>query len=90
MKVLSDNKQLDWVQQLVDKGMEDFLTSSVACYKNYQRVPVHMIGSIAYHFEDNLRRVGARMGIEIGTIIKKPIFGLVNYHMKQHFTKKTS
>jgi N-acetylglucosamine kinase-like BadF-type ATPase len=88
MKVLSDNKELPWVQELVDKGMEEFFLSNIACYKNYQRVPVHAIGSIAFHFEANLRRVGEKMGTQVGTIIKKPIFGLVNYHMKQHFSKK--
>ena len=88
MKVLSNNKELPWVQELVDKGMEEFFLSNIACYKNYQRVPVHAIGSIAFHFEANLRRVGEKMGIQVGTIIKKPIFGLVNYHMKQHFSKK--
>jgi len=90
MKLLSDNKELEWVDELVNKGMEEFFTASICCYKNYQRVPVHLIGSIAYHFEDNVRQVGERMGIQIGTIIKKPIFGLVNYHMKNHFAKKIS
>jgi glucosamine kinase len=88
MKVLSDNKDMLWVQTLVNKGMQDFLESHIACYKNYQRVPSHFIGSIAHFFEKNLREVAANMGIEVGTIIKKPIFGLVNYHMKNHFAKK--
>ncbi|MBX7202778.1 MAG: hypothetical protein K1X77_06880 [Bacteroidia bacterium] len=90
MKVLSDNKQHTWVQELINTGMETFFNTHISCYKNYQRVPVHFIGSIAYHFESNLRQVAARMEIEAGTIIKKPIFGLVNYHLKHHFTKKNS
>ncbi|MFN5372487.1 MAG: BadF/BadG/BcrA/BcrD ATPase family protein [Bacteroidia bacterium] len=88
MKVLSDNKENDWVQEIVNKGMAEFLKTHVQVYKNYQRVPTHMIGSIAYNFEDNLRKVGATMGVQVGTIIQKPIFGLVNYHMKHHFQKK--
>jgi N-acetylglucosamine kinase-like BadF-type ATPase len=88
MKILSDNKKLEWVELLVNKGMEDFFMSHVTCYKNYQRVPVHFIGSIAHHFEDNLRNVANKMSIQVGTIIKKPIYGLVSYHMKNHFTKK--
>ena len=72
----------------VNKGMAEFIRTHVQVYKNYQRVPTHMIGSIAYNFEDNLRTVGASMGLQVGTIIQKPIFGLVNYHMKHHFQKK--
>ena len=88
MKILSDNKDLPWVKNLIDQGMQDFFNSHVACYKNYKRVPVHFIGSIAHHFEENLRATGDSMGITVGTIIRKPIFGLVNYHMKNHFSKK--
>lgn len=90
MKILSDNKQLEWVQNLINTGMKDFFNSHVTCYKNYKKVPVHFIGSIAHHFEENLRATGHEMGISVGTIIRKPIFGLVNYHMKNHFLKKTS
>jgi len=87
MKVLSENKQNPWVQQLIQQGMEAFFQSHVLCYKNHQRVPVHFIGSIAYHFEENLRKVADNLQVNVGTIIKKPIFGLVNYHLKNHFTK---
>lgn len=87
MRVLSENREHPWVQETVSKGMEDFYISHVACYKNYQRVPVHFIGSIAYYFEENLRNTASRLGIRVGTIIKKPIFGLVNYHLKHHFKK---
>lgn len=90
MKVLSDNRTNSWVNDLVNDGMKLFLSSHVACYKNYQRVPTHFIGSIAYHFEDNLRFAAAPLGVNVGTIIKKPIFGLVNYHLKNHFSKKAS
>lgn len=87
MRVLSENRDHPWVQEIVNRGMEDFYTTHVACYKNYQRVPVHFIGSIAYYFEDSLRNTASRLGIRVGTIIKKPIFGLVNYHLKHHFKK---
>lgn len=90
MKVISDNKHLPWVQETVNQGMRDFLRTHVQCYKNSQKVPTHMIGSIAYFFEENLRQTADTMGIRIGTIIKKPIFGLVNYHLKNHFHKNIS
>jgi N-acetylglucosamine kinase-like BadF-type ATPase len=89
MKVFSDNKTNPWVQETVNQGMRDFLRTHIQCYKNHQRVQTHMIGSIAYFFEENLRKEAETMGISIGTIIKKPIYGLVNYHMKHHFQKNS-
>jgi hypothetical protein len=62
----------------------------VLCYKNYKRVPVNFIGSIAFNFEEILRAEGEILEIKVGTIIQKPIFGLVNYHMKNHFSGKIS
>jgi N-acetylglucosamine kinase-like BadF-type ATPase len=88
MKVLSENAELEWVQDTINQGMKAFMESHIILFKNHQRVPTHMIGSIAYYFESNLRDVASKYGVQIGTIIKKPIFGLVNYHLKNHFSKK--
>jgi len=88
MKVMSEQRNLDWVQEHVRTGMKLFLNTHIACYKNHLRVPTHVIGSIAFYFDTILREEAEKMGIKIGTTLKKPIFGLVEYHMKQHFSKK--
>jgi N-acetylglucosamine kinase-like BadF-type ATPase len=90
MKVMSENAELEWVQETINKGMNEFLESHILLFKNHTKVPTHMIGSVAYYFEQNLRDEAAKYDVTIGTIIKKPIFGLVNYHLKHHFSKKTS
>jgi N-acetylglucosamine kinase-like BadF-type ATPase len=87
MKVMSQHRELDWVQQQVRGGMKLFLETHIMCYKNHNRVPVHLIGSIAYYFDTLLKEEAAKLNIQIGKILKKPIFGLVEYHMKQHFSK---
>ena len=43
---------------------------------------MHFIGSVAYHFQEELRAECAKDGIEVGQIIKKPIDGLAAYHLK--------
>ena len=43
---------------------------------------MHFIGSVAYHFQDELRAVCEAEGITEGAIIKKPIDGLASYHLK--------
>ncbi len=88
MKVYSENKDLDWVNNTVAAGMRDFLENHVACFPNYQKVPVHFIGSIGYHFEEIVRQECSKMGITAGQIIKKPIHGLVDYHMKYLIKKE--
>jgi hypothetical protein len=88
MKVYSANKDLDWVKQTVAAGIRDFLENHVACFPNYKKVPVHFVGSIGFHFEDIVREECGKMGITPGNIIKKPIHGLVDYHMKYLIKKE--
>ena len=54
----------------------------VKCFSNWNSEPVHFIGSVAYHFQEELKAVCAERGITVGAIIKKPIDGLASYHMK--------
>ncbi len=85
MKILSDNKDLPWVKNLSRSRYAGFLQLSCCLLQNYKRVPVHFIGSIAHHFEENLRATGDSMGITVGTITVSPNFRFANYHMKNHF-----
>jgi len=51
-------------------------------------VPVHFVGSIAYHFEDILRKHCDNLKIKIGMITNKPVDYLMLYHMQKDFGKK--
>jgi N-acetylglucosamine kinase-like BadF-type ATPase len=82
MKIFSSFKDNAYVKTTVAAGMKHFLENHVCCFSNHQTVPVHFIGSIAYHFEDILKAEAKKLNIEVGNIIKKPIDGLVDYHMK--------
>jgi hypothetical protein len=67
---------------MVYNGSVEFLRNHVCCFPNHQKYPVHFIGSIAFHFEDILRKAAESLGIKVGNIIQKPIYGLVDYHLK--------
>jgi N-acetylglucosamine kinase-like BadF-type ATPase len=82
MKIFSSFKDNAYVKNTVVAGMNHFLVNHVCCFANYKSVPVHFIGSIAFHFEDILKAEAKKLGIEVGNIIKKPIDGLVDYHLK--------
>jgi glucosamine kinase len=82
MKIFSTYKDNAYVKNTVAAGMKHFLENHVCCFANYKSVPVHFIGSIAFHFEDILKAEAKKLNIEVGNIIKKPIDGLVDYHLK--------
>lgn len=88
MKIFSDHRDNPWVVETIANGSRLFLQNHVQCFPNYRKVPVHFVGSIAYYFEDILRNVAGRMDIQTGNIIQKPIYGLVDYHIKYLITNR--
>lgn len=82
MKTISKFKHTEYVQQMIHDGMRAFLLRHVCCFPNHREVPVNFVGSIAYYFQDILKAEAELLGITVGNVIKKPIDGLVEYHLK--------
>lgn len=45
--------------------------------------PVHLTGSVAYHFRSVLQSVAQELGIRLGRIEASPLDGLVRYHAEK-------
>jgi len=79
-KFLSAHKQDAYVTDLIKNGFVDFLTHHVCCFNQYKTVQTHFVGSIAFHFKAILEEACSEKNINIGSIIHRPIDGLVEYH----------
>ncbi len=80
-KFLSDNKDHIYIQQLVNKAFSEFIDRHVRKYKDHNTLPIHFVGSIAFHFKEILYLVLQERNLELGIVIKKPIDNLVDYHI---------
>lgn len=89
MRFCSEHRKVQYIRDMIHEGMYEFLNIHVCCYKNYREVPVHFVGSIAYHFEEVLREHCKNLKIEIGIITDKPVENLVEYHLK-NFAQQTN
>lgn len=87
---ISKHKQHPYFHQIIQEGMTLFLQNHVCCFPQYKDVPVHFVGSVAYHFSEVLRAVADTLDIRIGNIIKHPVEHLVNYHVKYLFLKQNA
>lgn len=72
-----------FIKDLVKKAMLEFIDRHLVKY-NVPDWEHHFIGSIASHFEEELRAVMQQRGLRLGNIIKHPVHALLNYHMAQH------
>jgi N-acetylglucosamine kinase-like BadF-type ATPase len=82
MTFLGRHKSDPFVQDWLDEGFKSFLDVHVACFEGASGMPIHFVGSVAYHFQDALKKACADRGYRMGNIIKKPIDGLAQYHVE--------
>lgn len=81
MTFLGKHQEVPQVISWLEEGFQAFIDVHVKCFANYKEVPVHFVGSVAYHFQDVLRHVCDREGIQMGSLIKRPVDGLAKYHV---------
>lgn len=68
------------VRDIVIDNFEDFIRNNILAYGDKFRT-INVVGSIAYHYKEQLTEAASRNGFQIGKIIKSPIEGLMEYHM---------
>jgi hypothetical protein len=60
--------------------MEEFAENYIKQFDNYKRCPVHFIGSIVSKKEE-LEIVSKNTESKIGNVLRRPIDGLIAYHI---------
>ena len=67
------------VRAVVIDNFVDFLRYHIQPY-NRPDLPVSFVGSVAWHYQDELREAAERLNFQLGTVLKTPLAGLVRYH----------
>lgn len=83
MPILIRHKELKYCQNVIADGIQQFIDIHVKCYENYKETQVNFVGSMACLLSDELRIICNANEIEIGTIIRKPLRNLVEYHLRE-------
>jgi glucosamine kinase len=68
------------MKDIVTQCFHSFFKTNICKYTDYQNLPLHLIGSIAFIYQDILTEVAKKYNVTIGNIIKQPIEELVKYH----------
>lgn len=67
------------IRNVVIQNLIDFLRYHINPYHR-QDLPVSFVGSIAWHYQDELREAADRLNYKLGTVLKTPLAGLIRYH----------
>ena len=77
---LAQNIDEPCIHALVLGSFKSFLKRTVMQYENFRNSKVHFIGSVAFYYKTILAEAAQEMNIQLGTIIKSPMEGLIKYH----------
>jgi N-acetylglucosamine kinase-like BadF-type ATPase len=81
-KFLIQHKETEFCKKIIFKGMKSFVKNYIRQFENCKEVPVHFVGSIAFYLKDELQLTFDKYGLQLGNVLRRPIDGLIAYHIK--------
>jgi len=82
-KFLTDIRTTAYGQNLLRKGLLEFIETNIKWYPQYHSCKCHFVGSIAFIFADELRAVCKENGVHVGKIIQQPIHDLLAFILER-------
>ena len=77
---LAENRGHYMIENIFEDGLNDFFFNHLYKYRESWTLPINFVGSIAYGFKDVLKELCSTYELELGTILKRPMDGLMRYH----------
>ncbi|RKR81812.1 N-acetylglucosamine kinase-like BadF-type ATPase [Mucilaginibacter gracilis] len=78
-KFLSEIKSSAYSQDVIKRGLLEFIDQCIKTYPDYNDYNCHFVGSIAYYFRNELKTLCEENGVHLGKIIKRPINELLAF-----------
>ncbi len=75
-----------YIKKLITEGFNDFIATYLEPLLNdYKKdTPVYFVGTVAANFQDYLRETADKKNIIINSVIKEPIYNLLNYYANKN------
>ncbi len=72
-----------YCRRLVENSMNEFIERNLSQYTDFVDQRICFVGSVAYHFRDQLRNVFNKQHLKLGEIEKDPMNGLLLYYQNK-------
>ncbi|RTL60917.1 MAG: N-acetylglucosamine kinase [Sphingobacteriales bacterium] len=77
---LAENRGHYMIENIIEDGLNDFFFNHLYKYGESWLYPINFVGGIAWGFRDVLQDLCKTYELELGTILKNPMEGLIRYH----------
>lgn len=81
-KIYSAFRKDALIQQILKEGFQEFVTYHLLPYDQIEKREIHFVGSIAYHFKEELSEVLVKNGLTPGNFLANPVERLLQWHLK--------
>jgi len=65
------------------RSFQAFFDEQVCKYPGHEKLPVGFVGSIAWHYGEILLETATENKLNVGTILKSPMEGLIRFHLNE-------
>ena len=79
---LAENRGHYMIENIIEDGLNDFFFQHLCKYGEIWKLPVSFVGSVAHGFKDVIADLCHSYEFELGTILKNPMQGLIQFHSK--------
>lgn len=69
-----------FIEKLVKQNFQDFVDRQATKYTNHQHLEISFVGSVAYHFQKQLKEVLDTNRLKFGKVFQAPMEGLIEYY----------
>jgi len=77
---LAENRGHYMIENIIEDGLNDFFFTHLCKFSESWKLPIHFVGSVAHGFKDVIKELCNSYEFELGTILKNPMEGLIEYH----------
>lgn len=77
---LVENRGHFMIENIIEDGLNDFFFNHIYKYPESWKLPIHFSGSVAHGFKDVLKDLCSSYELQLGTVLKAPMAGLVKFH----------
>ncbi len=83
---LKEHREDEYVKKLIKDGFRLFMDAYLVpmSQKYGGKHPIYFVGSVAANYQDLLREVAKEKKINISSVIKEPIYNLLNYYVNKN------
>lgn len=80
---IQENIENEYCSLLIENSFDEFIKRNIFRYSAFNEQPVCFVGSVAFYFQDQLKKVLIKNHLQIKTVLKEPLNGLIKFHTEK-------